>query len=217
MTLIQANFLVVCFAVGAAGALLGLWVFSHRLGRQLDAQRRASDSEREQMRLAIRAELALLEQQQTAHQKAQHLALTRWQAEQDARRLAEWQALSPALPTLTGRRGGPVAPPVAPSPPQRPRPLPPVPALHEDSELQNSPVPFTLPAAVHEEAEWPPSANSPTKKLTPCRPICRCRPGCRAGNCRRPKVLFCAICKKDRQSAGFFTSVFVLSYTTHAS
>lgn len=63
----------------------------------------------------------------------------------------------------------------------------------------------------------PPSANSPTKKSTPCRPICRFRPGCRAGNCRRLKVPFCAICKKDRQPAGFFTSVFVLSYTTHAS
>lgn len=161
MTLIQANFLVVCFAVGAAGALLGLWVFSHRLGRQLDAQRRASDSEREQMRLAIRAELALLGQQQTAHQKAQRLALARWQAEQDARRLAEWQALSPALPTWPGRRGGPVAPPVAPSPPQRPRASPSVPALHEDSEPQNSTVPLALPAPVHEEAE-----SAPERELT---------------------------------------------------
>ncbi|MET3375808.1 hypothetical protein ABIC89_004882 [Variovorax boronicumulans] len=161
MTLIQANFLVICFAVGAAGALLGLWVFSHRLGRQLEAQRRASDSEREQMRLAIRAELALLGQQQTAHQKAQRLALARWQAEQDARRLAEWQALSPAPPPLAGRRGGPVAPPVVQSPPQRPRASPSVPALHEDSEPQNSTVPLALPAAVHWEAE-----SAPERELT---------------------------------------------------
>jgi len=161
VTLIQANFLVICFAVGAAGALLGLWVFSHRLGRQLEAQRRASDSEREQMRLAIRAELALLGQQQTAHQKAQRLALARWQAEQDARRLAEWQALSPAPPPLADRRGGPVASPVAPSPTQRPRASPPVPALHEDSEPQNSTVPLALPAAVHREAE-----SAPERELT---------------------------------------------------
>jgi len=160
VTLIQANFLVICFAVGAAGALLGLWVFSHRLGRQLDAQRRASDSEREQVRLAIRAELALLGPQQTAHQKAQYLALTRWQAEQDARRLAEWQALSPALPPLAGRRGGPVAPPVAPFLTQRPRSQP-GPAFHKDSEPQNSPVPLALPTAVDPEAE-----SAPERELT---------------------------------------------------
>ncbi|WP_095947703.1 hypothetical protein [Variovorax boronicumulans] len=161
MTLIQANFLVICFAVGAAGALLGLWVFSHRLGRQLDALRRAWDAEREQARQAICAELALLGQQQTAHQEAQRSALANWQAEQDARRRAEWQALSPALPTLPGRRGGSVAPPVVPSPPQRPRASPPAPALHEDSEPQNSPVSLALPAAAHREAE-----SAPERELT---------------------------------------------------
>jgi len=36
-----------------------------------------------------------------------------------------------------------------------------VPALHEDSELQNSPVPLALPAAVHEEAE-----SAPERELT---------------------------------------------------
>ena len=159
MTLIQANFLVVCFVVGVAGALLGLWAFSHRLGRQLDAQRHTSDSEREQMRLAIRAELALLGQQQAAHQKAQRLALAHWQAEQDARRLAEWQALSPAPPTVSGR-GGPVGPPVAPFPTQRPR-SPAAPAFHEDSAPQNSPVPLALPAVVHREIE-----AAPERELT---------------------------------------------------
>ncbi|MES2252002.1 MAG: hypothetical protein V4645_32370 [Pseudomonadota bacterium] len=161
MTLIQANFLVVCFAVGAAGALLGLWAFSHRLGRQFDAQRRAWDAEREQTRQAIRAELALLGQQQAMHQEAQRLALAHWQAEQDARRLVEWRALSPAPPTLPGRRGGPVVSPAAPSPPQRPRASPPALVLHEDSEPQTAPVPLALPAAVHRETE-----PAPERELT---------------------------------------------------
>ncbi|WPG40506.1 hypothetical protein [Variovorax sp. EBFNA2] len=163
MTLIQANFLVVCFSVGAVGALLGLWAFSHRLGRQLDAQRRALDSEREQTRQTICAELALLGQQQTAHQEAQRLALAHWQSEQDARRRAEWQGLWPAPPSLPARRAGLIAPPVAPFPAQRTRSSPPTPALHEDSEPQKSPVPLVLPPVSHWEAE---TETAPERELT---------------------------------------------------
>lgn len=164
MTLIQANFLVVCFAVGVAGALLGLWVCSHRLGKQLDAQRRALDSEREQTRQATRAELELLGQQQTAHHEAQRLAMVRWQADQDARRLAEWQALWPAPPTLLAKRGGPVAPPVAtppPPPPLRPRAPPPAFVLHEDSEPRTKPISLALPTVARWEAE-----AAPERELT---------------------------------------------------
>ncbi|MDZ4360923.1 MAG: hypothetical protein U1B84_31670, partial [Variovorax sp.] len=157
------NFLVVCFAVGVAGALLGLWVFSHRLGKQLDAQRRALDSEREQTRQATRAELELLGQQQTAHHEAQRLAMVRWQADQDARRLAEWQALWPAPPTLLAKRGGPVAPPVATPPPPslRPRAPPPAFVLHEDSEPRTEPISLALPAVARWEAE-----AAPERELT---------------------------------------------------
>ena len=162
MTLIQVNFLVVCFAVGVAGALLGFWVFSQRLGRQLDAQRRALDAERDQTRQVIRAELALLVQQQIAHQDVQRLALALWQAEQDARRRAEWQALRPTPPTLLAKREGPLARPLAPPQPVQPvqpvqpRSSPPVPAVPLDSELATSPAPLALPTAARWEAVAPP-------------------------------------------------------------
>ncbi len=161
MTLIQVNFLVVCFAVGVAGALLGFWVFSQRLGRQLDAQRRALDAERDQTRQVIRAELELLGQQQIAHQDVQRLALALWQAEQDARRHAEWQALRATPPTLLAKRGGPLARPLAPSQPVQPRSSPPVPALPPDSESETSPAPFALPAVARWEAE-----AAPERELT---------------------------------------------------
>lgn len=159
MTLIQVNFLAACFAVGIAGALFGFWAFSQRLGRQLDAQRRALDAEREQTRQVIRAELELLGQQQLAHQDVQRLALALWQAEQDARRRAEWQALRPTPPTLLAKREGPLAWPLAPSQPVQPvqpRSSPPVPAFTPDPELEISPTSLALPAVARWEAEAPP-------------------------------------------------------------
>jgi len=163
VTLIQVNFLVVCFAVGIAGALLGFWVFSQRLGRQLDAQRRALDAERDQTRQVIRAELQLLGQQQLAHQDVQRLALTLWQAEQDARRRAEWQALRPAPPTLLAKREGPLAQPVAPMQPVLPRSSPPVPVSPLHSDREASPAPLALPAA----ALWRAEADvAPERELT---------------------------------------------------
>lgn len=156
MTLIQVNFLVVCFAVGVAGALLGFWVFSQRLGRQLEAQRRALDAERDQTRQVIRAELELLGQQQIAHQDVQRLALALWQAEQDARRRAEWQALRPTPPPSLAKREGPLARPLAPPQPAQPRSSPPVPAMPPDSEPATSPAPLALPTAARREAVAPP-------------------------------------------------------------
>ncbi|MCY1239742.1 hypothetical protein D9M72_525520 [compost metagenome] len=162
MTPIQVNFLVACFAVGIAGALLGFWAFSQRLGRQLDAQRRALDAEREQTRQVIRAELELLGQQQLAHQDVQRLALALWQAEQDARRRAEWHALRPTPPTLLAKREGPLAWPLAPSQPVQPvqpvqpRSSSPVPAFTPDPESEISPTSLALPAVAPWEADVAP-------------------------------------------------------------
>ncbi|RIX85208.1 hypothetical protein [Acidovorax cavernicola] len=149
MTLIQANFLVICFAVGVAGALLGLCVSAHRIGRQFDAQRRVWEIEREQTRQMVRAELAQWGLQQAGHHEAQRLATVRWQAEQDARRQAEWQALWREPQTWPARRE---EPPAFPQPVQ-PKARPSAPVLRRDSEPQAPPVPHEVSALTVQKEE----------------------------------------------------------------
>lgn len=157
MTLIQANFLVICFAVGVAGALLGLCVSAHRIGRQFDAQRRVWELEREQTRQAVCAELAQWGLQQAGHHEAQRLATARWQAEQDARRQAEWQALWRESQTLPARGEEPPALQQPLPPKMRPR----APVLRRDLTSQAPSVPRELSALAVQNEE-----PAPERELT---------------------------------------------------
>jgi hypothetical protein len=131
---VEVSCLVVCFALGVSGALLGAWIFSRASRAQLEAQRDAFELAREQaqrdlqqallcvpqwIQQTVRMEIEFLGRQQAERHKAQFREQQRWQSGQDEQRLAEWRAMMPAS---TPR---PVtAPVVASRPEERPTPAP---------------------------------------------------------------------------------------------
>jgi hypothetical protein len=108
---IEISCLLVCFALGMFGALLGAWIFSRASRAQLEAQRDAFELAREQaqrdlqqallcvpqwIQQNVRMEIGFLGRQQAERHKAQLREQQRWQSGQDEQRLAEWRAMMPA-------------------------------------------------------------------------------------------------------------------------
>jgi hypothetical protein len=196
---VEVSCLVVCFALGVSGALLGAWIFSRASRAQLEAQRDAFELAREQaqrdlqqallcvpqwIQQTVRMEIEFLGRQQAERHKAQFREQQRWQSGQDEQRLAEWRAMMPAS---TPR---PVtAPVVASRPEERPTPAPAraSPAARP-SELLGTPRPQPAPVYAPEAPErelsdqeidaLPPDLPAPTRlqarKLpTPKKPVLR--------------------------------------------
>lgn len=110
MTQTHDTFEIACFAfaLGLAGAALGAWVLSRSLRQQLEFQRRSLQQAHGQagdglqqaltcvpqwIQRAVRAELELVARLQAERSAEQLCEQQRWQAGQDALRLAEWREL----------------------------------------------------------------------------------------------------------------------------
>jgi hypothetical protein len=178
---------IVCFLVGALGAVLGAWVYTRRATAQLEALRWTLELAREKaerdtqlaslcvpqwVQQAVRLEFERLGKQQAAHWSEQAREQQRWQAGQDALRREEWQA-------LRGNAAGRVPPVVvAPTPVARPQKMsvasPPTEQMRR-FEPPKAPLPTPVAAAEAPERsdaeidalppDLPAPAGPPGKKL----------------------------------------------------
>jgi hypothetical protein len=179
-------FLLVCFALGVSGALLGAWVFLRTTRAQLEAQRDAFELAREQaqrdlqqtllcvpqwIQQAVRIELEFLGRQEAERHKAQFREQQRWQSGQDEQRLAEWSTLMSASASRPVNKASAAA-----SRPERPMPMPtpaPVSLLARPPELMDTPRPQPAPVCAPQEPErelsdeeidaLPPDLPAPTR------------------------------------------------------
>ena len=178
--------LLVCFALGIFGALLGAWVFLRTTRAQLEAQQDAFELAREQaqrdlqqtllcvpqwIQQTVRIELEFLGRQQAERHRAQFREQQRWQSGQDEQRLAEWRALMSAFASRPVNEA-----PVAASRPERPTLVPapaPISLSARPPELMGTPRPPPAPVCAPQEPErelsdeeidaLPPDLPAPTR------------------------------------------------------
>ncbi|SEJ80571.1 MULTISPECIES: hypothetical protein [unclassified Variovorax] len=154
---------IVCFLVGALGAVLGAWVYTRRATAQLEALRWTLELAREKaerdtqlaslcvpqwVQQAVRLEFERLGKLQAAQWSEQAREQQRWQAEQDVLRRGEWQAL----------QGNAVCrvPPVmaAPAPVARPQRMPVAsPTTEQMRRFEPPKAPLPTPVAAAEAPE----------------------------------------------------------------
>lgn len=154
---------IVCFLVGALGAVLGAWVYTRRATAQLEALRWTLELAREKaerdtqlaslcvpqwVQQAVRLEFERLGKLQAAQWSEQAREQQRWQAGQDTLRREEWQA-------LRGNAGGPVPLVVAPpAPVARPQRMPVAsPTTEQMRRFEPPKAPLPTPVAAAEAPE----------------------------------------------------------------
>ncbi len=177
MTQTPLDELIAVFILGMIGAALGAWALARAARARLDAQQQAFEQAREQaqrdlhqallcvpqwVQQTVRIELELVSRQQAGRSREQLLEQQRWQAEQDERRVAEWQALlSPRVPLRRELQPPPVPRTEQPAPVYAPRRAPMAAPPERAPEPLATPQP--APVATPEASK---TAEMPERELT---------------------------------------------------